>query len=108
MAVDPDTDEIDPQTWKPVQLKQTLLIASVESARLSNKYLLDQRFIYLGTGPNTEPLIRQDVISQGWIIPHPPNGLALIRGNGPILRMLRSMRRANWRELHRRAYLRRY
>jgi hypothetical protein len=66
-VLDPDIDVIDPQAFaKPMQTKQNLLIATIESSGLSHKYHLEQRFVYLGTGPNAEPLIRQDLISQGW------------------------------------------
>jgi hypothetical protein len=70
--MDPDTDVIDPQNVKLAQIKEALLIARVESSRLSSKYLLEQRFAFLGNGPNNEPVIRQDVISQGWDHSSPP------------------------------------
>lgn len=67
MVLDPNAQTVDPQALnKPAQIKQKLLIAAIESSRLSSKYHLEQRFVYLGTGQNLEPLIRQDVISQGW------------------------------------------
>src|SRR5262249_428960 len=63
---------VDPQALnKPTQIKQKLRIAAIESSRFHSKYHLEQRFLYLGTGQNLEPLIRQDVISQGWGHPSP-------------------------------------
>ncbi|MBK8176960.1 MAG: hypothetical protein IPK66_17375 [Rhodospirillales bacterium] len=65
-AIDPNTDVIDPQTIKMAQIKHTMPIVFIESGRLSSKFLHEQRFAYMGNGPNGEPVIRQDIISQRW------------------------------------------
>lgn len=41
-------------------------LAIIESARLSTAYNLRQRFVVVGTGPQSEPLVRAEVLSQGW------------------------------------------
>jgi hypothetical protein len=71
-AIDPNTDVIDPQTIKLAQLKQNMVVALVEGSRLSSKFLHETRFAYLGNGPNNEPIVRQDVISQRWDHSSPP------------------------------------
>jgi hypothetical protein len=65
-AMDPTTDVVDPANIRMAQIKHTLVIGAVESSRLSSKFLHESRFALTGFGQNNEPLIRQDVISQGW------------------------------------------
>jgi hypothetical protein len=71
-AIDPNTDTIDPTTIKLAQTKQSMVIAIVESNRLSSRFVHETRLAYLGNGPNNEPIIRQDVISQRWDHSSPP------------------------------------
>jgi hypothetical protein len=41
--------------------------AVVESARLSSAYKAERRFVIAASGPNMEPLVRSETLSQGWI-----------------------------------------
>lgn len=70
-VIDPNVDPM-PTNITPTQIKHRLLIASVESDRLSSRFLQEFRFVFAGFGANNEPLIRQDVISQGWDHSSPP------------------------------------
>jgi hypothetical protein len=71
-AISPDTDVVDMQAFKLAQIKQDMLIAVVESSRLSSRFVQEQRFALHGIGSNGEPIIRQDVISQQWDHSSPP------------------------------------
>jgi hypothetical protein len=65
-AIDPDLQVVDPAQIKLAQIKYSIAVAFVESSRLSSKCQLETRFALVGWGPNGEPTIRQDVLSQGW------------------------------------------
>ena len=71
-VIDPNLDVIDPASIRLAQIKSKVRLALVESVRLSSQYTQESRFMYLGNGPRNEPLIRQDVISQGWDHSSPP------------------------------------
>lgn len=46
--------------------KMDMKLAIVESARLSSVYQMERRFVVTGAGEQSEPLVRAEIISQGW------------------------------------------
>jgi hypothetical protein len=53
----------------PVGFNKTIITkaAVIESARLSSIYSLDRRFVVVGAGPQSEPLVRSETLAQGWM-----------------------------------------
>jgi hypothetical protein len=47
-------------------ITRTDTFAIVESARLSSSFAAERRFVVAGNGPNLEPLVRVETLSQAW------------------------------------------
>lgn len=50
----------------PCQVETKVTHAIIESDQLSSVYRSVRRYLLVGLGPNQEPLVREDTISEGW------------------------------------------
>lgn len=67
--IPPGAPGAPPTPFHPIIPSETvhkLAHAFVESEAMSSRYMTERRYLLVGLGQNLEPLIREDVIAQGW------------------------------------------